>query len=63
MIVIVFIILLVLIFILFNLSSEQLLGTPSMHTDVYTITGNKRLSTESNVAQLWWQPVSYILNP
>lgn len=56
MIIILFCILIILIFILNN-------GYEKLSTNVYTFTPQVRESTCSDIAQMWWQPVSYILNP
>ena len=48
----------------FALTGNEYLWPPTpMLANVYTMTPRFQGSTLSNVAQMWWQPVSYIRNP
>ncbi len=44
-------------------TTDEDLYTPAILANVYTNTPSFRGYTPSSVAQMWWQPVSYILNP
>jgi hypothetical protein len=33
-----------------------------IYRTVYTMTPHRRLATQSDIAQMWWQPVAYIQN-
>ena len=59
MIITIYIILLIIIFVILR---KEYLMTPALSTNVYTFTPEMRSSTCSEIAQMWWQPVSYILN-
>ena len=60
LVIIIFIILFAMVF--YTASTERL-GTPALVTNVYTMTPQKRSSTPSEIAQLWWQPIAYIFTP
>lgn len=61
--IIIFIVLLIFVLYIAQARDEGLWPPRPLVTNVYTITPNARLSTPTSVAQMWWQPVSYILNP
>lgn len=51
------------ILILWICGYESLYMTPRRTTNVYTLTPTKRLSSLTELAQMWYQPIGYILNP
>jgi hypothetical protein len=62
-VILIFIIIVVIAVFFSRTGDEDLWPPPPLITNVYTMTPQYRGSTPSAVAQMWWQPVSYIRNP
>jgi hypothetical protein len=49
-------------YLFFVYSKYEYMKTDVLYSDIYTFTPNINLTTVSQIAQLWWQPISYIRN-